>query len=132
MNTQVFLNSSFDTETQMTTLCFRWINANYPQLRGLFFHVPNENFVFSGENRSNSNWKNSLRLGMGVTPGIPDFLCVRPLFAVELKKGSKGKLSDQQKNILDKWSNFMNVYVCTSLQQFHDIIVKECGYGTGK
>ena len=124
MNTEIFLNSYYKDESEMTCLCFRWVNANFPQLRGDFFHVPNEFPYIQGGNKFQYNAIIEKRRRLGVTPGIPDFICMNPRFAIELKM-PKGSRSEVQKSIHEKWLKFMPVYTVKTLLEFHNIVIDQ-------
>lgn len=108
------------TEEQLTAACFQWAWAERPQTRRLLFHVPNE-----GE-------RNPVRAGqlkaMGLTPGIPDFVFIWPttrhpeVWGIEMKLPG-GKLSKNQEKVHLTWKNMgCSTYVCTSLEEFKNII----------
>jgi hypothetical protein len=125
MHTQIFLATNYKDEAQLTAMCFKWLNANFPALRGKFFHVPNE-MPMIGASAAQRCAIIQKAIGMGVVAGIPDFICIDPLFAIEMKY-MKGRLSDQQKTIHEIWSKSMPVYVCKTPQEFLEIIQKEVG-----
>jgi len=82
-------------EDQFQAATFRYINHNFPQWRKLVFHVPNE-----------SATSDQMRMALkskGVVPGIPDIVCMNPLWAIELKM-PKGTQSDAQKLIEQVWT----------------------------
>lgn len=82
-------------EDQFQAATFRYINHNYPQWRKLVFHVPNE-----------SATSDQMRMALkskGVVPGIPDIICMSPLWAIELKM-PKGVHSEAQQLIQRIWS----------------------------
>ena len=102
------------SEDQLQSSCFLWVHNNYPQLRGLLFHVPN------GGNR-NPREGNKLK-AMGTIPGIPDLILIHPLTAFELKT-STGILSTDQKKIHAKWRDKgIDVHVIRSLDEFQRIV----------
>lgn len=82
-------------EDQFQAATYKYINNNYPQLRGYFFHVPNES--------ASSDLMRIKLASMGVIPGIPDIVCVNPIFAIELKMPN-GTQSPKQKRIEQLWS----------------------------
>lgn len=96
-------------EDQFQSATFRYINHNYPQWRKLVFHVPNE-----------SATSDQMRMALkskGVVPGIPDIVCMVPLWAIELKM-PKGTQSDAQKLIQRVWSeNGVTYALCRSAEE---------------
>lgn len=90
-----YTTTTYTSEFQFTAATFRYINANYPQLRHLFFHIPNE--------QATSDLMRMQQRGMGVLPGVPDFLFVWPtLWGLELKHGN-GRLSPKQETLHLLW-----------------------------
>lgn len=96
MTKQDYLALIFANEDQFQAATYRYINNNYPQLRGFLFHVPNES--------ATSDRMRMKLAAMGVVPGMPDIVCVSPLFAIELKFG-KNTQSDKQKRIEQLWKS---------------------------
>lgn len=82
-------------EDQFSAATFQYINNNYPKLRGLFFHVPNGGYRDKNEAAKMKS--------MGLVPGIHDYICVAPLFGLELKMPN-GVLSPNQKTIHKIWT----------------------------
>lgn len=95
MTKQQFLTTIYANEDQFTAATHKYINHNYPALRGFYFHVANESATSA-----------AMRIklhSMGVLSGVMDFLFVYPKFwALELKMPN-GKLSDKQKKLHDLW-----------------------------
>jgi hypothetical protein len=87
----------FKSEDQFTAATHKYINHNYPALRGFYFHVANE---------SATGMAMRLKLhSMGVLSGVMDFLFVYPFFwGLELKMPN-GKLSDKQKHLHNHWAS---------------------------
>jgi len=85
----------FSNENQFQAATFRYINNNYPKTRGLCFHVPNES--------ASSDLMRMKLAAMGVVPGIPDIVCMAPIFGIELKMPT-GTQSDKQKRIEQVWT----------------------------
>ena len=95
MTKEQYLSFIPKNEDQFQAATFRYINANYPKWRKLVFHVPNE-----------SATSDQMRMALkskGVVPGIPDIVCMNPLWAIELKM-PKGTQSDAQKLIEQVWT----------------------------
>jgi len=78
MTKQEFLTYEYRNEDQFQALVYRYINHNYPIL------------------------------SMGVLPGCPDLICVKPLFALELKMPN-GSQSPAQKQIQELWGNLYHI-----------------------
>lgn len=102
--------------------CYQYFWNNYPQYRGLYFAVPNEN------NRRDSNAiTGAIRRSMGVYHGVSDtlFLVPRGVYhglCVEYKD-EKGQQSEHQK----AWQKLVEAQgykytLCRSLAQFKEII----------
>lgn len=90
MTQSQYISLQFSNESQFQAATFVYINNNYPDLRGHFFHVPNEN-------------QHKL-VSLGVLSGVPDFIFLKPTtWAMELKHG-KGRLSEAQIKIHAKWT----------------------------
>ena len=89
MTQSQYISLKFVNESQFQAATFRYINNNYPELRGYFFHVPNEN-----QHKLTS---------LGVLSGVPDLIFIKPtIWAMELKHG-KGRLSEAQIKLHEKW-----------------------------
>jgi hypothetical protein len=100
MTKEQFLTIDYKNEDQFQALVFTFINHNYPILRKFIFHVPN------GGHR---NAREGMKLkSMGVLPGCPDLICIKPLFALELKM-PKGVQSPAQKQIQDLWGDIYHI-----------------------
>ena len=85
-----YISAQFVNESQFQAATFRYINNNFPNLRGHFFHVPNEN-------------QHKLA-PLGVLSGVPDLIFLKPtIWAMELKHG-KGRLSEAQIKLHAKWA----------------------------
>lgn len=64
---------------------------------------------------------------MGVVPGVPDFVCVVPLFAVELKMGTT-PVSPAQSALHPLWiGRGVKLHLVRTNQQFHDAMMREAG-----
>lgn len=95
MTREQYITSIYTSEAQFTAATFRYINAEYPRLRHLFFHVPNE--------QATSDLMRMQQKGMGVLPGVPDFLFLWPItWGLELKWGN-GRTSDKQTTLHQLW-----------------------------
>ena len=88
-------------EDQFQAATFRYINANYQKWRKLVFHVPNES--------ATSDQMRMVLKSKGVVPGVPDLICMNPLWAIELKM-PKGTQSDAQKLIEQVWTEHGILY----------------------
>lgn len=113
MTKEEFLSYEYRNEDQFQALVFKFINHNYPKMRKLIFHVPN------GGSR---NAREGMKLkAMGVLPGCPDLICIKPLFALELKMPN-GTQSPAQKQIQELWGSLY--HIAYSAQQVIDILHK--------
>lgn len=99
--TKVYMN-----EDQFQAATYIYINNNYPMLRQLIFHVPNEGA---------KDMKQGAKLkSMGVIAGVPDLICMSPVFGLELKMPN-GRLSPAQKDMIKRWEGVgVKVHVCYS------------------
>lgn len=111
MTKQEFLTYEYRNEDQFQALVYRYINHNYPILRKFIFHVPNGG---SRDKREGMKLK-----AIGVLPGCPDLICVKPLFALELKMPN-GTQSPAQKQIQELWGSLY--HIAYSPQQVIDIV----------
>lgn len=109
MTKHEYLSCVFENEDQFSAKTYQYINFNYPMLRRFIFHVPNEG--------AKSKREGAKLKAMGVIAGIPDYICVKPLFAIELKYG-KNTLSNAQKEIKELWQH---VPYCVAYNQI-DVI----------
>jgi len=109
-------------EGRIQAECFQWFFNNFPQYRGLLFHVPNEN------DRADSNpIQGAIRKSLGVWPGVADLVCLIPrnghgALLIEMKD-ERGTQKPAQK----AWQSAVEaqgyVYkICRSLDQFKSII----------
>lgn len=120
MKKEQYENMIFANEDQFQAATYLYINNNYPMLRRLLFHVPNQGA---------KNAKEGAKLkAMGVIAGVPDLICLRPLCGIELKMPT-GRIDPNQKSIHEHWStNGIPVYVCWDagdvVKLFDSIIVK--------
>lgn len=110
MTTEQYLTTSYKNEDQFTAATNRYISANYPWLRHFYFHVPNES--------ASSDVMRIKLSAMGVLPGVPDFLFIKPFFfAIELKM-PKGVLSAKQQKLIELWrQSGVPVAVCRSADE---------------
>lgn len=99
-----YISLQFSNESQFQSATFRYINNNFSDLRGHFFHVPNEN-------------QHKLA-ALGVLSGVPDFIFLKPTtWALELKHG-KGRLSEAQIKLHQKWAeNNIRIFVAYNQTQ---------------
>lgn len=112
------------TEGKIQSECYKYFWNTYPQYRGLYFAVPNEN------NRADSNAiTGAIRRAMGVYHGVSDTLMLIPRgqyhgLCIEYKD-EKGRLSEHQK----AWQSLVEAQgfryeVCRSKEQFKTIITE--------
>lgn len=111
-------------EGKIQASCYQYFWNTYPQYRGLYFAVPNEN------SRADSNAiTGAIRRSMGVYHGVSDTILLLPrgrFHALLIEyKDEKGIQSEHQK----AWqrlveSNGYRYEVCRSLEQFQ-IIIRE-------
>lgn len=121
MTNNEFLSRVWANEDQMTADTYTWVNHNFPKLRKLFFHIPNGG---TRDKREGAKFKS-----MGLLPGAPDFICVSPLFALELKMPN-GRVSPDQKLVHKVWTEAnIPVYVAYNAQEIintiHSITITE-------
>lgn len=92
-----YLSRKPANEDALTADTHRYINNNYPELRGFYFHIPNE---------SATNKMMRIKLfSMGLLPGVPDIMFLKPYtWMLELKMPN-GTLSPKQKDLHKKWLN---------------------------
>lgn len=109
-------------EGKIQATCYQYFWNNYPQYRGLYFAVPNEN------NRADSNAiTGAIRRSMGVYHGVADTLMLIPRgqyhgLCIEYKD-EKGRQSEHQ----ETWQKLVEAQgfryeICRSLEQFKIII----------
>lgn len=112
------------SEDRLQSDCFLWFHNNYPQYRGLLFHVPN------GGNRD-AREGNKFK-AMGVTPGIPDLILLLPesggkIMGIEFKTET-GRTSPAQDKIHSAWRGVgCYIEVVRGVERFKEIIQKACG-----
>lgn len=94
--------------------CLRWLRMAYPNV--LCYAIPN------GGQRTERAGKRLKEEGM--TAGIPDLHIPLPRGAyaslyIEMKNGKKGRLSDQQKQLINLLQSYGNkVAVCRNIEDF--------------
>ncbi len=116
MTKEQYLSFIPKNEDQFQAATFRYINANYPQWRKLVFHVPNES--------ATSDQMRMVLKSKGVVPGIPDIVCMNPLWAIELKM-PKGTQSDAQKLIEQVWTeNGIPYALCRTTAEVVDTLCR--------
>ena len=103
------------TEDIIHQQSYTWFHNNFPQYRGLMFHVTNEGKRTNG----------SKLVGMGLISGIPDLVFILDGKAYGLEcKSDTGSLSPTQIKIHAKWHEFNNpVFVFRSVEEFKAIII---------
>ena len=103
-------------EDQFQAATFKYINANYPKWRKLVFHVPNES--------ATSDQMRMVLKSKGVVPGVPDLICMNPLWVIELKM-PKGTQSDAQKLIEQVWTeNGIPYTLCRTTAEVVDTLCR--------
>jgi hypothetical protein len=122
MTEKEYIERHYSSEDQFSAATFQYINHNYPELRKFIFHVPN------GGQRSKK--EALLFQAMGLVPGIPDYICVYPLFALELKLPG-GHLSPAQKIIHQIWEGKVPKAICYTPEQVINFI-QSCSKSTTK
>lgn len=130
MSVDKFLSIIPESENHFTALVNMFVSHNYPALRNLYLHIPNE---------SNSP-KLSILLrmqAMGVLPGAPDFLFMKSLskhntyildsWFIELKM-LKGVLSKAQKILHPKWIEAgVCLFVCNTPMSVMIVLIRKLG-----
>lgn len=119
MTKEKFINTSYASEDAFTIDTHRYINANFPHLRHLYFHVANE---------SATNKMTRIKLfNMGVLAGVPDFIFVFPyLWAMELKLPN-GTISPKQRALHKLWRDKgITVEVCRTAAEVVKTIDNLC------
>jgi hypothetical protein len=103
------------TEDQLQAACYQWLHNNHPQLRGLFFSVPNG---------STRDIREAVKLkATGLVPGEPDCILVWPVVTGFEFKTTAGMISPAQVKVHSQWAAVgLVVYVVRSPEQFHTII----------
>ena len=113
-------------EAQIQAEMVKWFNSEYPELRGLLFHIPNE-----VEERNNKS--RMIRIGrlvtLGLVKGIPDLFLAIPRngfsgMFIEVKQPT-GTLSEAQRSIISKLQGqSYQVNVIRSLEAFKMAVVE--------
>lgn len=105
MTTTAFTSAQFSNENQFQAGTNRFINANFPELRHFYFHIPNES--------ATSDQMRMKLSAMGVLPGVPDIIFLKPTtWFIELKM-AKGTLSERQKHLHKIWESIgIKIFVC--------------------
>ena len=115
MTKEQFLSKNYANEDVFTAAVHTYINHNYPEMRGFYFHVANE---------SATNKLMRLKLhSMGLLSGVMDFCFVYPqLWFLELKMPN-GILSPKQKALHQLWrSKGIIVEVAYNAEQVINIL----------
>ncbi len=114
MTKDQYLSKIYANEDQFQVATFAFINHNYPKTRKLCFHVANES--------ATSDRMRMALAAKGLVAGIPDIVCVHPLFGMELKT-LKGIQSEKQKAVEEKWINAgVPYYLCRSAKEVIDAL----------
>ncbi len=101
-------------EHRLQVACLEWLRMAYPNV--LCYAIPN------GGQRTERAGKRLKEEGM--TAGIPDLHIPLPRGAyaslyIEMKNGKKGRLSDQQKQLINLLQSYGNkVVVCRTIEDF--------------
>lgn len=113
MTKEQFLSKSYKSEDKFTQDTYMYVNNNYPQSRGFFFHVPNEGM---------NMMERIKKAAMGVVPGIPDMVCMHPVFGMELKLPGK-KQSEKQVKIQSRWDKSgVPYHLCDTPEKVVEVI----------
>jgi hypothetical protein len=109
-----YISKIFANEDQFQAATYLYINNNYPKLRKLIFHVPNEGARSKQE---------AMKLkSMGVLAGVPDLILLKPLCGIELKMPN-GVVSASQKDIHTIWgANGIPVYTCWNAAEVCNVL----------
>lgn len=109
------------SEDQLQAKCYQWVYNNYPQIRGLFFSVPNggtRNVIEAQKMKST-----------GLTPGIPDMVLVWPTVVGFEFKTEIGVVSPAQKKIHSAWEAVgVPVHIVRSFDNFTHIFLKHLNF----
>lgn len=95
MNIEKYLTRPYTNEDQLSAIYFEYVNNEFPQTRGLLFHVPNEMEKLQGESQQSHIRRIMKGRAMGVVKGITDYVCLSPLFVHELKMDTGMTSPDQ-------------------------------------
>ena len=104
------------TEYDLQAACVRLFRVIYPKYANLLFSIPN------GAKRT--KWERGQALGEGMLPGVPDlFLAIarkgKHGLWIEMKNGSAGKLSDEQKEMIARLEEQgYACVVCRNMDEF--------------
>lgn len=110
-------NIPYTNERVFQSDAFTWTWNQFPELRRLFFKVHNEGQKGIAQAMADRS--------MGLVPGIPDIVFVRPLMGIELKIEG-GTLSKDQKKVHQDWNNAgINVFVAWNMEQYQNIVIRE-------
>lgn len=103
-----YLIQTFTSEDRFTAVTNMYVSHNYQELRGFYFHIPNESQkgqhrvkgVFGAGDRERIE-----QAAKGVLPGVPDFCFMLPyVWYLELKVLDNG-LSPAQKTLHPRWKD---------------------------
>lgn len=114
----------FETEDALLAACFQWHHNNFPELRGLLFHVPNE-LPIAGE--KGAIHRNKMK-AKGVVKGVSDFVYCYfgQMYFIELKlpgNTAKNRPTEEQMEFLDiQRKHGAIVGWLTSLEAFQKLI----------
>ena len=106
MTKEQFLAFIPQSEDQFQAATNQFINHNYPKMRHFYFHVPNES--------ATSDLMRLKLYSMGVLPGVPDFIFLKPYtWTIELKMPN-GTVSPKQKALHELWQTYCSVktFIC--------------------
>lgn len=132
MTTTIFRSTVYKTEDDFTAGTNLWVSHNYPLLRGYYTHIPNESQ--KGQHhvpgRFGAGDKHRLLMSaMGVLPGVPDFLFLKPYhWWLELKLPN-GKASPAQLSLHTRWRQYgETIYICYTPEQVILVVSKVMNY----
>lgn len=106
-------------EHRLQAECVKWFRANFPDIEGLFFAVPNGG--------ARNAWTAKLMQDEGVRKGVADLVLLLPrcgfgALCIEMKS-AKGRLQPEQKRFWELCQEWNIKYcVCRSFGEFQNII----------
>lgn len=108
-------------EDKLQISCKYWFDAQYPKLKLLLHHSPNEGLLMKHDRDG------AKRKAMGMRAGFPDFIFLHPnkfysYLAIELKS-AKGRQTDHQKEYQQAVEQSGGKYVIVrSLEEFMRVV----------
>lgn len=91
------------THDRLQAQCFQWAHNTYPEVRGIFFSVPNEQELLAGKSRQQKIMILTRMKSIGHQPGVYDLLLYWKgvLYGFDIKVG-KDRESDVQGRFREK------------------------------